>query len=120
MRYLLTFLLACALLPAFAATTTVDCRVGGLLPYNKVTQMASQTAENTLTVQISPGQPVTIMLVCDQAWFYRSTTATSTTQMPIAAGQSLVLRFGETTSVFFLRQTVDGTLCATPLQNTNP
>lgn len=121
MRRILPILLLLAFLaPIFAATVTVDCRQGGPLPWNKVTQAPSIVTENQITVQITPGSPVVLMMVCDQAWTYRSTTGTATTNMPVAAGQTLTLRFTESTNFFYLRQTADGTLALVPLQQASP
>ena len=88
---------------------------------NQVRQGTCVAAESQLIIQISltgnlNGNARKVMLTCDQAWFYRSTTADPTTQMPIAAGQSLVLKFNTNQTVYFLRQTVDGTMYVIPLE----
>jgi hypothetical protein len=87
---------------------------------NQVTQAACVAAESSGTLTISMtgnlnGTKRRVMFMCDQAWFYRSTTADATKQIPIAANTPFTLEYNTTTIMYFLRQTADGTLYAVVL-----
>lgn len=98
-----------------AADYTIACGMGGDAVVNKVTQATSVTAQKSIDITVTPGYKATIMFVDDQAWKYRSTSATSTTDLPVAAAQSLTLTFTESTRIYELRSSADGTLCIVPL-----
>ncbi len=97
-----------------AATTTLNYKVGAT-PIGTNTQAAINATENVVVVQVTPGHPVTVEFAGSAAWSYRSTTATSTTDKPIAASTPYRMRFTETTTFYHVRQVGDGTLCCTPL-----
>lgn len=99
---------------AVVTTTTLDYRLG-FTAQNKNTQIASNSTENIVIVTVTPGHAVTAEFNDSAAWYYRTTTADSTTDKPIAAAQALKLRFTATTTFYQIRQSADGTMVATLL-----
>ncbi len=99
---------------AVVATTTLVGTVG-FSAQNKNVQFATNSTENIVIVTVTPGHPVTYELNDSAAWYYRTTTADSTTDKPIAASQALKLRFVGTTTFYVVRQSADGTCVATLL-----
>lgn len=93
-----------------AADLTLAAGQGGGTVCNKVVQLASVAAEKKVSITVTPGYHATVMMVDDVAWKYRTTSATSTTDLPVAAGQSLTLTFTESTDIWELRDAADGTL----------
>lgn len=115
MRAIRLLALLLLLTPSWAATVATLTLTGGPDQFNQVTQCATAAAEASVVVTLTPESKRTIMMVCDQDWKYRSTTATSTTDLAVAAGQVLTLTFQRTTTFYILRTTVDGTLKIVPL-----
>lgn len=99
---------------AVAANTTVTMTAGGDPPFNVVTGATINSTENTITLTLTAGTPRTVMFVsADTAWIYRSST--SGTGVTVAAGQTLILRFKESTVIYFVRSAADGNLRIVPL-----
>ncbi len=96
-------------------STALVCTYGGTSFINKNTQFATVATEANVVVTVSAGHPVTIEFSDTAAWNYRSTTADSTTDKPIAASQPYRVRFTQTTTFYVTRQSADGTAVATPL-----
>jgi hypothetical protein len=111
LRSIVLLLATAALGFGVAADLTIACGQGGGSVCNKVVQLASVAAEKRVDVTVTPGYEATIMVVGDLAWKYRTTAATATTDLPVAAAQSLTLTFTEATSFYELRTASDGTLC---------
>lgn len=118
MRFVLSLFLALAL-GAFAhgaADATINLEIDQLpTPIGANTQLAVASAEKSVEVKVSPGRPQAVQFVCTNAWKLRTTTATSSTDLPVAAGQPYVLPVYATRTVYVLRDTTDGTMTMTPL-----
>lgn len=92
------------------ATTIVNLKQGQSTAfYNIVQSVACQAAtENSIQVAITPGFGKALMIYGTQAWYYRSTSAG--TNLPVAATQTLTLRFPVTFTFYFQSQSADGNL----------
>ena len=77
--------------------------------------VASVTGEATIILTVTKGYPIDVSFVGTNAWIFRATTSVTTNDMPVAAGQPLVLRFSQTTTFYILRQAADGVVTITPL-----
>lgn len=117
MRYALTLLLAltCSL-SSFGAVvdTPLNYKSGGATVVNIPTAVTVNATENTLTVSITPGNARTVMFTADTAWYYRSSSGG--TSVSVAANQTLVLLIPANCVIYFVRQTIDGTLTILPLK----
>jgi hypothetical protein len=116
------FLLLMLSAPFFGVVaTTINGKLGTPVPTN--TEFATAAAEATVTIQVTPGHPVTYEFVNDggetranaQAWYVRTTAGDAATGKYIAADQAFRLRFTVTTTIYVHRSTADGTVTATLL-----
>ncbi len=98
------------------STTTIPCAWGqSTNPINLPVSVASVAAENIIIVTVAKGKPVDLMMVGTLAWIFRATTAVTTNDIPVAAGQPLTLRFYVTTTFYILRSAADGSVTFLPL-----
>ncbi len=90
------------------ANTDINLKNGDGNPPNVVYSAAVVTAENTLTVTVSPGFPRIIQLVSDVAWYYRAESGGAS--VAVAASVPLTLQIPINSVLYYLRASADGTL----------
>jgi hypothetical protein len=96
--------------------TIINCKTGQTTAFlNVPVTVASVAAETQITVNVTPGTPVDLMMTGTLAWIYRATTAVTTNDQPVAAGQALTLRFYANTVFYILRSAADGAVTFVPL-----
>ncbi len=98
------------------STTTIPCVNGQSTAFlNVPVSVASVTAENIILITVAKGCPVDVMMTGTLAWIFRGTTAVTTNDQAVAAGQSLTMRFYVTTQFYILRSAADGVVTFLPL-----
>ncbi len=98
------------------STTTIPCVSGQSAAFlNVPVSVASVAAENIIIVTVAKGTPVDVMMTGTLAWIFRGTTAVTTNDQAVAAGQPLTLRFYVTTTFYVLRSAADGVVTFLPL-----
>ncbi len=97
-------------------STTINVSAGQSTEFINVPQsVASVAGEATIIVNVYPGQPVDLMMTGTLAWIFRATTAVTTNDQLVAAGQTLTMRFYRDTTFFILRSAADGVVTFVPL-----
>lgn len=100
--------------------TTIACVSGQSTDFiNVPVSVASVAAEATINVTVAKGKPVDILMSGTLAWIFRGTTAVTTNDQGVAAGQPLVLRFYKNTTFYILRSAADGVVTFVPIAISN-
>lgn len=93
---------------AVASTTTYDLTASDNTAVNKVqTAITVNSTENIVVIQIGT-KSRTLTFVSTSAWYYRSSAGGA--NFPVAANQTLTLKFTTTSTFYHVRQSADGTM----------
>jgi hypothetical protein len=112
---LLLVLLAAGLASGSVVTTTPNILSGN--NRNVVFQATINSTENVLVLNVTEGRARTVQLFSqDTAWYLRTTTGDTTTQIKVAQDQVVTLEIASNTTLYFLRQSADGTLTILPVK----